>query len=117
MILPINLFDALDEMSIADADGTPVPFDIVFVTGNLAGKPGAGRVIRLKKVYLAKFKKELPQGLRKEYTPVSAAEIKEPRLRNSIKRLWIEKTQEIKNCNIRLITEFNGREVIWYASE
>jgi hypothetical protein len=117
MILPITLFNALDEMNLADADGTPIPFDITFVTGNLAGKAGAGRVIRLKKVYLAKFKKELPQGLRKEYTPVAAAEIKEPRLRNSIKRLWIEKTQEIKNCNIRLIIEFNGREIIWHGND
>lgn len=117
MILPINLFQVLDEMNASDADGKPVPFDIVFVTGNLAGKPGAGRVIRLKKVYLAKFRKELPIGFRKEYTPVAAAEIKEPRLRNSIKRLWIDKTCEIKNCNIRLIVEYNGREVNWYGND
>ena len=117
MILPISLFELIDDMNYSDADGKPVPFDIVFVTGNLAGKPGAGRVIRLKQVYLAKFKKELPINLRKEYMPVASEKIREPRLRNSVKRLWIEKTQEIRNCNIRLIVEFNGREVNWTAND
>ena len=103
----------LDEMNYCDADGNAVPFDITFVTGNLAGKAGAGRIVSYRKVILAKFKKELPIGLRKEFTPVASEQIKEPRLRNSVKRLWLEETKEIKNCNIRLIIKFNGRDVIW----
>lgn len=117
LLPPIPLFTALDDMNRADADGKPIPFDIVFVTGNLSGKPGAGRVIRLKKVFLAKYKKELPPNLRKEYTPVAAAQIKEPRLRNSVKRLWVPDIEQIRNCNIRLIIEFNGREIIWHSYE
>ncbi len=114
MLPPISLFAALDEMNLHDADETPVPFDIEFVTGNLSGKPGAGKIVRIKKVFLAKYKRELPFHIRQDYTPVASNQISEPRLRNSIKRLWIPDTQEIKNCNIRLITKFNGREINWH---
>ena len=106
----IRLVDALNLMNEMDQEDKPVPFSIKFVTFNRRNDTG-GELISIDQAVkcITKRKGKIVYDLRKMTTQ------KKPpnHFKNSTRNINIVGTDQIRKCNIRLITEFNGQKVIW----
>ena len=106
----IRLIDALNLMDEVDKEGSPVPFSIKYVTYNRKSKTG-GEVISIAhamKCVTKRGGKVVYDGRQK-----SGSKRNPNHFKNSTRNLNIAGTDQIRKCNIRLITEFNGQKVIW----
>lgn len=108
----IRLIDALNLMDEVDREGIPVPFSIKYVTYNRKGKTG-GEVVEIERAVKCVGMRggKIVHDTRQKEKDAS----KKPpnHFKNSTRNLNIVGTDQIRKCNIRLITEFNGQKVTW----
>ena len=107
----IRLIDALNLMDEVDREENPIPFSLKYITYNRKKKSG-GEIIEIDKAVkcVAMRGGKIVYDTRKKEKDIS----KNPNhFKNSTRNLNIVGTDQIRKCNIRLITEFNGQKVIW----
>ncbi len=106
----IRLIDALNLMRDVDGDGNPVPFSVQYVTHNRQSKIG-GELIDIPKavVCVTVRKGKIVYDTR----PKTAVKRNPNHHQNSTRNFNIVGTDQIRKCNIRLITKFNGQKVVW----
>jgi hypothetical protein len=105
----ILLSQSLDKMNTRDFKGIPVPFSLVFSTADEAKGTG-GEIIILKKAVLGKLLRTAPQADKIKETLSD----KKPQQRaNSIKRIFDLETERYYTVSIRLMWQFNNKEICW----
>jgi hypothetical protein len=108
----IFLSDVLEQMDQLDANGNPVPFDIIFCTNNRKTGDG-GRRITMKRA-IKVVGKDSSGGLVLDRTAPKTSYSKNPNLYKNAQRLIVTLgTNEIRKVHIRLIEFFNNKQVIW----
>jgi hypothetical protein len=98
--------EALQIMEKKNHKGEAIPFSIEFVTYDKAKKAG-GDIIRLENVILAKNQRGTPRELNKTGSKTAN------HYTNATRNLYIKTSGQIRKCHIRLITEINGKTVIF----
>ena len=106
----IRLIDALNLMRDVDDDGNPVPFSVQYVTHNRRSKMG-GELIDIPKavVCVTMRKGKIVYDIR----PKTVVKRNPNHHQNNTRNFNIVGTDQIRKCNIRLITKFNGQKVVW----
>lgn len=108
----ITLKEVLEIMNQQDAQGNPIPFDIVFCTYSRQQKKGGERINLNNVVKVVSQKKD--KVIIDKRLPQNTTPSKWPHhYKNQTRNIMVLASMQIRKVHIRLIEKFNGHQVTW----